>query len=69
MPALPSAWKDGYIKGLCVKGGAEVDIYWANNKLTNTVIRAKKDICTKLRYEENIQEITLGAGEEREVRF
>ncbi len=69
LPALPSAWKSGAIKGLCVKGGAEMDLFWEEGKLTCAVMRAKKDIHTKVRYQEHIQEITIGAGEEKEIRF
>ncbi|MBD3352928.1 MAG: glycoside hydrolase family 95 protein [Candidatus Lokiarchaeota archaeon] len=41
LPALPSELKDGYIKGLCIRGNAEVDIYWNDAKLERVTIRPK----------------------------
>ena len=69
LPALPAAWKSGFVRGLCVKGGAEVDMYWTESALTRAVVRAKCDICTKVRYGEAIQELVLKAGEEKDLRF
>ncbi|MDE6428651.1 MAG: hypothetical protein K2K59_06820, partial [Muribaculaceae bacterium] len=35
LPALPSEWPDGHIRGLKARGNIEVNITWADGKVTS----------------------------------
>lgn len=43
LPALPSAWPKGAIRGLCARGGLGVDLDWRDGKAMSAVLRAKAD--------------------------
>jgi len=66
LPALPKGWKDGQVKGLKVRGGAEVSFAWTNNMLNNLSIKASSKNTFKIKKPEgkNVKFLTPSKYEE-----
>ena len=41
LPALPEAWPEGRVQGLCARGGFEVDIVWRKSRLVRARILSR----------------------------
>ena len=62
LPALPTAWQDGEVKGLCARGGYVVDMKWKAGKLITAKIYAKVGGLCKVKYGNELMEIKTQAG-------
>jgi alpha-L-fucosidase 2 len=63
LPALPKAWPSGSVKGLCARGGFEVDIAWQDGTLTSATIHSLNDNPVQLRYGSATHDLNLKRGE------
>ena len=69
LPALPSAWSSGEVKGLRARGGFEIDMKWSNGKLETAKISSEKGGKGEINYNGNSQMIKLAPGESIELKF
>jgi len=67
LPALPKAWPDGSVKGLCARGGYVVDIAWQNGRLTAAKIQSSIGGRCTVRYGEKTRTFNLQPGEARQI--
>jgi alpha-L-fucosidase 2 len=67
LPALPSAWPQGKISGLCARGGVEVSLSWAEGKLVSASLKSRQGGTHSVRYGTGIVRRTLPPGREVKV--
>lgn len=67
LPALPSAWSEGEVRGLRTRGGLSVDLSWKAGKLVKARISATQPQSVELRIREKQQILNLKAGESMEI--
>ncbi len=69
LPALPSQWKNGSVKGLCARGGFVVDLEWADGKLKEArVLSLAGGKCTVV-YDGYSVEAEFKKGEGKRILF
>ncbi len=63
LPALPDAYPEGSITGVCARGGFELDFEWKDKKLEKLTVKSKAGKKCKLRYGANTIEFETNPGE------
>lgn len=63
LPALPDAWTDGSVSGICARGGFEISMDWTNKTLNTVTVLAKVSGKTTLIYGDKQKDIILVKGQ------
>lgn len=69
LPALPSVWSSGSVKGICARGGYTIDMDWKDGLVTSVVIMPKVDSKLLLKYNGKETTLKLKAGKRVSVKI
>ena len=64
LPALPSSLPDGAVKGLCARGGFELDLNWSHGMLQDLILLSRAGGTCTLRYKAHTLHLSTQAGEQ-----
>lgn len=67
LPALPQALAEGSFTGLKARGGLTVSADWKDGKVTKLILQAKHDAAFMLAVNGQEMELSMKAGEERQI--
>lgn len=67
LPALPSAWPRGSIRGLRLRGACGLNIRWADGRLADAVLHPDRDDTRVVRLGKKARRIALRAGRARRL--
>ena len=62
LPALPSTWPEGEVRGVRARGGVEVDLAWRNGRPTRAVFRGRPGATLQVRHAGGLAKLTLDAN-------
>ena len=63
LPAVPSVWRNGSIRGLRARGGFEVSEEWKDGKLVSAQVKSVGGTRGRLRYDGKTAELALRPGQ------
>lgn len=69
MPALPDAWKEGSVKGLCARGGFEISMEWKDGKITKASVLSKNGNPCKVIYAGKTYDLKIGKGKSADLKI
>ena len=62
LPALPSAWPDGAVRGLRARGGFEVALRWREGQLDEVTVTSDRDARCRLQVGDREIDLEIAAG-------
>jgi alpha-L-fucosidase 2 len=62
LPALPTAWPSGSVRGLLARGAVTVDMEWRDHTLSAVTLTARQSGEFKIRYRDSLSSVNLDAG-------
>ncbi|HZD51595.1 MAG TPA: hypothetical protein VE175_00990, partial [Woeseiaceae bacterium] len=69
LPALPEAWPDGRIDGVCLRGGLRASLAWRGGRLTGARFAATRAITRVVAYAGDVRTVSFEANETRSLAF
>ena len=69
LPALPDAWEDGSVKGICARGGFEIAMEWNAKTLKKVAVFSKNGGITTLICGNSKKTITLKKGQKLDINW
>ena len=69
LSALPNAWKDGSISGICAKGNFEVDMIWENNQLKEATVRSGAGGNCVIKYGDKMLSFKTIKGQSYQIKY
>jgi alpha-L-fucosidase 2 len=67
LPAIPDAWSEGKVEGICARGGFEISMEWKDKKPITVTVLSKTGGNTMLFHGEKQVSVSLGKGEQMEI--
>ncbi|MBC8006119.1 MAG: glycoside hydrolase family 95 protein [Verrucomicrobia bacterium] len=69
LPALPDAWDNGSVKGICARGGFEIAMQWDNKTLKKVTVYSRNGGTTNLICGDKQKNITLSKDKHMEIEW
>lgn len=69
LPALPNAWKDGSVSGICAKGNFEVDMIWENNQLKEATVHSGAGGNCVIKYGDKMLSFKTIKGQSYQLKY